>query len=241
MEEEQKINSQKRKRNKTGIIILVIVLLAVCVGSAWYFYIGGVRVRMQASSSAEIPTQATDSDSKILVAYFTAAENSDVDAMSSASVSVVDGVAKGNVRAIADEIAAYTGGDLFSIQTSVEYSGNINSLINYAEDEQDENARPELTTHIENLDQYDTIFIGYPTWWYDLPQVMYSFFDEYDFSGKTIIPFNSANGSQFSGTIGTIQKLEPNATVNTNGLSVHQNKVDDAKTEVEEWLKELGY
>jgi flavodoxin len=58
----------------------------------------------------------------------------------------------------------------------------------------------------------------YPTWWYDLQQVMYSFFDEYDFSGKTIIPFNSANGSRFSSTIRTIQSLEPNATVITDGL-----------------------
>jgi flavodoxin len=232
---------KKGKTNKTRIIILVILLLAVCVGSAWYFNIGGVKVRMQASSTAEIPTQTLDSDSKILVVYFTAAENSDVDAMSSASVTVVDGVAKGNVRAIADEIVAYTGGDLFSIQTSVAYSGNINSLIDYAQDEQDEDARPELTTHIENLDQYDTIFIGYPTWWYDLPQVMYSFFDEYDFSGKTIVPFNSANGSRFSGNIQTIQQLEPDATVITDGLSVHQNNVSNAKSEVEEWLKELGY
>jgi flavodoxin len=237
MEKEKK----KGKINKARIIILVIVLLAVCAGSAWYFNVGGIRVRMQASLTAEVPTQALNSDSKILVVYFTVAENSDVDVMSSASVTVVDGVAKGNVRAVADEIAAYTGGDLFSIQTSVQYSGNINSLIDYAQDEQDEDARLELTTHIENLDQYDTIFIGYPTWWYDLPQVMYSFFDEYDFSGKTLVPFNSANGSQFSGTIGTIQELEPDAAVITDGLSVHQNDVDDAKSEVEEWLKELGF
>jgi flavodoxin len=185
--------------------------------------------------------QSQNTSGRILVAYFTAAENSDVDARSSASVTEIDGEAKGNVQAIADEIAAYTGGDLFSIQTSVEYPGNIDDLIDYAQDEQDADERPELTTHIENLDQYDTIFIGYPTWWYDLPQVMYSFFDEYDFSGKTIVPFNSANGSRFSGTIGTIQQLEPDADVITEGLSVHQNNVSNAKSEVEKWLKGLGY
>jgi hypothetical protein len=108
-------------------------------------------------------TASTGSTSgKILVAYFTAAENSDVDAMSSASVTTIDGEAKGNVQAIADEIAAYTGGDLFSIQTSVEYPGDIDDLIDYAQDEQDADERPELTTHIENLDKYDTVFIGYP-------------------------------------------------------------------------------
>ena len=94
---------------------------------------------------------------------------------------------------------------LYSIDTSVEYP--VNTLIDYAADEQEKSARPELINHIENFDQYDTIFIGYPTWWYDLPMVMYSFFDEYDFSGKTIIPFNTHNGSRFSGTIQTIEQL----------------------------------
>jgi flavodoxin len=238
----QKGNSMEKgqKKRKNDKIVTIILLFAVVVGCAWYFNLGGARIRLQASSTVELPTQALDSDSNVLVVYFTAAENSDVDAVSSASVTVVDGVAKGNVRAVADEIAAYTGGDLFSIQTSVKYSGNVNSLIDYAQNEQNENARPELTTHIENLDKYDTVFIGYPTWWYDLPQVMYSFFDEYDFSGKTIIPFNSANGSRFSGTIETIQNLEPNATVITDGLSVHQRDVSNSKQEVEVWLKGLG-
>jgi flavodoxin len=196
---------------------------------------------MTSSSTATIPTQNIDSNSKILIVYFTAGENSDVDVKSSASVTVVDGEAKGNVRAIADMISDYTKGDLYSIQTATKYSGSINKLIDYAENEQDNNERPELTNHIENFDQYDTIFIGYPTWWYDLPQAMYTFFDEYDFKDKTIIPFNSANGSQFSGTIQTIEQLEPEATVIENGLSVHQNKVSSAQSDVENWLKELGF
>lgn len=110
-------------------------------------------------------------------------------------------------------IQEVSGGDLFSIQTSVDYPGGINELIDYAATEQDENARPELASHIENLDDYDTIFVGYPNWWYDMPMVMYSFFEESDFSGKAIIPFNSHNGSRFSRTIQTIQELEPNDTV----------------------------
>ncbi len=105
---------------------------------------------------------------------------------------------------LANMIAEETGGDLFSIQTSVDYPADINDVIDYAAEEQDTNARPELTTHIENLEDYDTIFVGYPNWWYDMPMVMYSFFDEYDFSRKTIIPFNSHNGSRFSDTINTI-------------------------------------
>lgn len=83
--------------------------------------------------------------------------------------------------------------------------------------------------------------MGYPTWWYDLPQVMYSFFDEYDFSGKTIIPFNSHNGSRFSGTIETIAELEPEAEVITAGFTVNERDVADAGADIADWLHEMGF
>ena len=137
--------------------------------------------------------------------------------------------------------AADAGGDLFSIRTSVVYPADGGELIDYAAQEQEENARPELTTHIENLDGYDTIFIGYPNWWADLPMAVYSFFDEYDFSGKTIIPFNVHNGSRFSRTIQTIQELEPDATVVEDGFTVSEQTVADAAEEVAAWLEGLGY
>ena len=181
---------------------------------------------------------------KILVAYFAVAENSEVDAISSASVTEVNGEAKGLVRTVAEDIQAVTGGDLFSIETSVDYPGDINDLIEYASVEQDNEERPELTSHIENLDEYDTIFVGYPLWWYDLPQVMYSFFDEYDFSGKTIIPFDVHRGSRLSDTPDTIQELEPKAKVITDGFDVvHETaaeSVSDVAVDVEEWLHGLG-
>lgn len=178
------------------------------------------------------------SGSNILIAYFAVAENSDVDASTSASV-ISDG--RGRLKALADMIQIETGGDLFSIQTSTDYPGDGGKLIDFAEKEQEENARPELTSHIENLDDYDVIFVGYPTWWYDLPQVMYSFFDEYDLSGKKIIPFNSANGSRFSGTIDTIKELEPKAEVVENGLSVDESDIESSAEDVKKWVDELGY
>lgn len=137
--------------------------------------------------------------------------------------------------------AADAGGDLFSIRTSVVYPADGGELIDYAAQEQEENARPELTTHIENLDGYDTIFIGYPNWWADLPMAVYSFFDEYDFSGKTIIPFNVHNGSRFSRTIQTIQGLEPDATVVEDGFTVSEQTVAEAAEDVAAWLEGLGY
>lgn len=164
-----------------------------------------------ASADSQTNQETTPTESgNILIAYFTAAENSGVDAVSSASYTTVNGQAVGRIRAVADWIAEETGGELFPSQTETVYPADGGELIDYADQEQAEDARPVLTSHIENLDDYDVIFVGYPTWWYDMPQALYSFFDEYDFSGKTIIPFNVHNGSRFSGTISTIQELEHN-------------------------------
>lgn len=204
----------------------------------------------QGEESTESSSQETDEagsseenagGSNILIAYFTAAENSGVDAEASASYSGVDGEAKGRMEALAEIIQAETGGDLFSIQTEEVYPADGGDLIDYAAEEQDEDARPELSTHIENLDNYDTIFIGYPNWWADLPMPLYTFFEEYDFSGKTIIPFNSHNGSRFSNTISTIQELEPEATVIEDGFTINERQVPDAAGEIADWLDEIGY
>lgn len=195
----------------------------------------------QTSDFGTDSSENNDAGTHILIAYFAVAENSDVDAVSSASVAEVDGEAKGLLRIVAEDIQSVTGGDLFSIQTSVDYPGDVNELIDYALEEQEEDARPELTSHIENLNQYDTIFVGYPLWWYDLPQVMYSFFDEYDFSGKTIIPFDVHNGSRLSDTVAAIQELEPDAAVITDGFAVSHNNAPDASEDVVDWLEELGF
>lgn len=164
-----------------------------------------------------------------------------MDAVASASYSTVNGQAVGRLRAIADMIQENVGGDLFSIRTSTVYPADGGELIEFAAQEQDENARPELTSHIENPEQYDVIFIGYPNWWADMPMAVYSFFDEYDFSGKTIIPFNVHNGSRFSRTIQTIQELEPDAEVIEDGFTINERDVPDAAADVASWLEGLGY
>ena len=184
---------------------------------------------------------ASAEGNSILIAYFTAAENSGVDAVSSASVVEIDGTAKGVSQAVAEWIAERTGGDLFSIRTSTVYPAEFDPLADYAMQEQEEDARPELTTHIENLDQYDTIFVGFPIWWYEMPMVMRSFFDEYDFSGKTIIPFTVHRGSRLSGTPEVIQELEPNATVVQDGFQVYHENTPGAKADLDAWLTGLGY
>ena len=210
-------------------IAMVIALTACSFGE-------GGTVPTQTQSGAEV-----NPDASILIAYFTAAENSDVDAVSSASVVTINGEAKGCVQAVAEMIHDGTGGDLFSIQTEFDYPGGIGALIDYADGEQERNERPALATHIENLDSYDVIFIGYPNWWYDMPMAMYTFFDEYDFSGKTIIPFNTHRGSRFSSTISTITELEPGATVIEDGFTFPGDNAADAAEDVAAWLNEIGY
>lgn len=236
------------------IFVLTAVLmlgLAACQASNDSGGTDNSPVRTESGQSAQSSVQA-DGDTgtknaeasgtgKVLIAYFAVAQNSETDAVSSASVAEVDGKAKGLVQIIAEDIQTVTGGDLFSIETSVDYPGDINDLIDYASAEQKEDARPELISHIENLDEYDTVFVGYPLWWYDLPQVMYSFFDEYDFSGKTIVPFDVHNGSRLSGTAETIQELEPKASVITDGFAVSYNDAADAADDVQDWLNGLGY
>lgn len=83
------------------------------------------------------------------------------------------------------------------------------------------------------------IFVGYPIWWYDMPSIMYTFFEQYDFAGKTIIPFTTHGGSQLSGTVETIAELEPDATVSDQEYTVSRNDVTDAASEVAEWITVL--
>lgn len=122
----------------------------------------------QGSQSESSTAHDNNDSSNILIAYFTAAENSGVDAVTSASYSMVNGEPIGRLRAIANMIQTETGGDLFSIRTSVVYPADGEELIDYAAEEQREDVRPELTSHIDDLDKYDTIFVGYPNWWADL-------------------------------------------------------------------------
>lgn len=215
-------------------------MLAAAAAMALILSLSACGASDSGGGGGETVSVPTDSD-KILIAYFTAAENSGVDAVASASVTDIDGSAVGLTRAVADMIQDETGGELFSIRTSVVYPANRDDLINYAAQEQEEDARPQLTSHIDDLDQYDVIFVGYPNWWADLPMAVYSFFDEYDFSGKTIIPFNVHNGSQFSGTIETIQELEPDADVIENGFTVSEQEAADAAGDVASWLADLGF
>lgn len=175
-----------------------------------------------------------------MIAYFSVPETDGTDTSASASRVADGGEVYGNTQYIAQLIQEGTGGDLFEIRTVQEYPGTHQELLDYAYNELREDARPELESKIENLDNYDTIFIGYPNWNAELPMPMYTFFEEYDFSGKTIIPFVTHGGSGFSRTVSTIEELEPDASVVSDGLSVSRNSAADARDTVSEWIQGLN-
>jgi flavodoxin len=188
------------------------------------------------TANAQSPTGAQ----KVLVAYFSMPETSGVDTVSGASRIVVDGTVMGNVEFVANCIQKTVGGDLFTIRTARTYPGEHNALTEAAQQEQRANAHPALATHITNLQDYDTIFLGYPIWWYDLPMPLYSFFDEYNFSGKTIIPFTVHGGSRLSGTVEKIVRLEPQAAVVREGLALSRNDVARSERSIIAWLRRIG-
>lgn len=193
--------------------------------------------------TAEAESSEAAAQSSLLVAYFSYAENAalpdDVDASASASIQPWNGTLTGNTGVVADMIAQATGADLFSIRTVEQYPDTYDATIDQGQQEQSDGARPELATHLENLDSYDTIFLGFPNWWGDMPMAVYTFLDEVDLSGKTVIPFVTSGGSGFSNTISTIQQMEPQATVQ-EGLSIGASSATGAQQQVESWLSELG-
>ena len=188
-----------------------------------------------ASSDTGTAQEGQSESSNVLIAYFSVPEDVDtegIDANAGASIVVREGQVMGNLEYMADVIQQTIGGDLFRIETVEEYPLDHEPLVDQAAEEQDEEARPELSTQIENPDQYDTILLGYPNWWGDMPMALYTFLEEYDFSGKTIIPFTAHGGSGFSDTVDTIAELQPDAEVSDEGLSISRNDVADAQEEI---------
>lgn len=169
---------------------------------------------------------------KVLVAYFSR----------TGEQYGVGNIKEGNTAIIAKMIAEKTGGDLFEIKVKNDnYPSGYTDLTKYAKKEFQENARPEIIGKVENFDDYDTIFIGYPIWWGDKPMPVYTFLDGYDFHGKTIAPFATHEGSGFTGT----QGMDKTGAKVLKGLGIYghvaQNDRKTADKEVSEWLKDLGY
>ena len=144
---------------------------------------------------------------------------------------------------LASYIKEYLKCDSFEIFPMDKYSENYDECTELASKEKEDNARPKIDGKIDNFDSYKTVFIGYPIWWGDLPMIMYTFMDEYDLDGKTVIPFNTHEGSGNAGTYDTIKEKLPSANVNTQGLALDGKtaRSEDGKQQTIDWLKQLGY
>ena len=145
----------------------------------------------------------------------------------------------GNTQQMAQVIAEQTGGDLFEIAPATPYTEDYDELLDIAQQEQAEEARPALADEVENWDSYDTVFVGYPNWWGDAPMAVYTFLESYDWTGKTLVPFNTSASSGFGRSLEGIAQSAAGATV-LEGLALTEGELSDEQDRVTEWLDGLG-
>jgi len=187
----------------------------------------GVQAKMN-SAAAELSASNTGNKSeegtlslsgtkKILVAYFSHS---------------------GNTREVANQIHKSVGGDIFEIQAVKPYPNDYDAVVKQARQEQDSGYKPALKTKIENIKSYDLVFIGYPIWWGTFPPPVRTFLSEYDFSGKTIVPFCTHGGSGLGQSVTDISTLCPRSTL-LDGIAVWGRDAKTAQNEVSEWLRKI--
>ena len=178
-------------------------------------------VTSEEPSSSEVPeepAEPTEEAGGTLVAYFSWS---------------------GNTEQMAQMIQAETDGDLFEIEPATPYTDDYNTLLDVAQEEQDNDARPELASQVENWDSYDVVFVGYPNWWNDAPMLIYSFLESYNWEGKTLIPFCTSGGSAFGRSTDRLPDSAPGATI-LEGLHIPGDRIGGAGEEVASWIEGLN-
>lgn len=170
------------------------------------------------SQAPEVSTDPTENTGGTLVAYFSWS---------------------GNTERLAQMIQGETGGTLFEIAPATPYTEDYDALLDVAQQEQRDNARPELASQVEDWDRYSVVFVGYPDWWSDAPMLIYSFLESYDWDGKTLVPFCTSGGSGFGRSLGKLPDSAPGATI-LEGLHVSGSSVDGAGEDVSNWIDSLN-
>ena len=203
-----------------------------------------VEVLPDTPSDPEEPEETPDvvKDSGILIAYFTWADNTvvenpdavDVDATTSASVLV-----PGNTAIMAQFIQRQVGGDLFSIRVTEPYSSDYDECLDRAADEKAENARPELVETVDNMADYDIVFLGFPNWWYTCPMAIFSFVERHDLSGKTVIPFVAHGTGGLSSTIRDLTAALPEDAAVLEPVGIYRDDMPQAQETISAWLDGL--
>ena len=225
------MNRGKKKKWPIAVGILVVLILVAYV---WTFGTGRIDVQ---------PTVVPGADgTRSIVVYFTRVgeTKAGVDAISAATPNTNSGnTSMGDTEAAARLISGVTGADRVQLYTARYYRDSFAGTATRALVERYLNLRPDIV-EMPDLAGYDTVYIGYPIWWYTFPMIIYTLFDQYDFSGKTIIPFNTHMGNGDGGTYATIRKLAPNATV-LIGLPVEMKQAERGDAHcIEKWLKDIG-
>ena len=231
----------------------MVLSLAACAGSQQEEQSASAEATEQSQSASvqeeeepasteqqpEEPSNAQESG--VLVAYFSWADNAvidgEVDAVASPSVT-----APGNVQQLAQWVSERTGGDLFSIQVTEPYSSDWDACLERANQERAEDARPELTASVEQLERYDTVFLGYPNWWYGVPMALLSFLEENDLSDKQVYLFCSHGTGGLASSVEQIDEALPDSTaLSENIFDVYEEDAASSQQDILAWLEELGY
>lgn len=237
---------------KVTFLLLLISMMTGCITE---------EKQNNPQMQTETNTIQNNDSHKILIAYFSWADNTIVkdeqasidsalqhyesvgdrmqgaDATSSASI-----LQPGNVSKMAMWIQEEIGGDLFSIQVTDSYPSNYDECLERAADEKAENARPALKEKIENIDDYNTIFIGYPNWWYSVPMPVLTFIDENDLANKNIVLFCSHGTGGLARSVEDIEnELPESVKLEENVIGIYRNEINDSRQRIIEWLNDIGY
>ena len=242
-----------RRWMAAALAALMVLSLAACAGNQQEEQSASAEATEQSQSASvqeeeepasteqqpEEPSNAQESG--VLVAYFSWADNAvidgEVDAVASPSVT-----APGNVQQLAQWVSERTGGDLFSIQVTEPYSSDWDACLERANQDRAEDARPELTASVEQLERYDTVFLGYPNWWYGVPMALLSFLEENDLSDKQVYLFCSHGTGGLASSVEQIDEALPDSTaLSENIFDVYEEDAASSQQDILAWLEELGY
>ncbi|WP_410511206.1 flavodoxin [Paenibacillus sp. BR2-3] len=230
-----------------SVLTLMMTLLAACADNSTQEQPSAAPSKstlpVPTESKPAVEGQADSEPGKVLVVYFTKVGNisfsEDADAVSSASLRVGDSRLTGTTEVIAGMVHEAVGGDLFRIETVAPYPGDYDATVKQASEERATGYKPPLSTKVENMDDYDVVYLGHPIWGMTIPAPIASFLSEYDFSGKTIVLFCTHAGYGPGQSVSVIRELVPGATV-LDGFDIERNKASTAQEAVSAWLREVG-
>lgn len=222
------------------LTIAIVFSLAACGQSKGQEDASSLSVDLSDEPQSESQTSPKRMNgSNILVAYFSWADNAilaeDVDAVTSPSV-----IPPGNVQQLAGWVQEETGGELFSIRVTDPYPSDWDACLERANEERGDDARPELQENVGNIDQYDTVFLGYPNWWYGAPMALLSFLEQNDFSGKDVYLFCSHGTGGLANSVEQIAAASPEAVISDSIFDCYEEEAASSEEEIRSWVNGLG-